>query len=356
MRIVITAPSLDATQNVSGISSIVALIIRHNRQHEYVHVRVGKPDAERRGVRCLSRLVRMYATWIGLLLFARVRIIHFNIALEPRSLIRDLPLILTARAMRRRIVVHLHGGKLFPRLADTAWLKWLVRGVLTGRHPTIVLGGCEAALIRKAASKANVTVLPNCVDVEQARHVSRDDASSSTLTLLFLGRIAPGKGLDILAEAIRILRERGYPVKCVLAGAGPDEARYVAQFEALLGSDFAFAGAVAGHDKETLLRKCDVFVLPSLSEGLPMALLESMAFGLVPITTRVGSIGEVVTSGENGILLRGPSAAELADALEMVASDPSMRERLGQNARRYVRQHHGPSRYVARLNEIYRYE
>lgn len=356
MRIVITAPSLDAAHNVSGIASIVAVIISHNRQHEYVHVQIGKPDADRRGVRWLLRLVRMYATWVGILLFARFRIIHFNVALDRLSLIRDIPLILTARAMRRRIVVHVHGGKLLTQLPGTTWLRWVVRGVLTGRHPTIVLGACEAALFQQVASKANITVLPNCVDLEHARQFSRDYASSGALTLLFMGRIAPGKGLDILCEAIRILRERGYPVKCVLAGTGPDEMRYVAQLQGLLGRDFAFAGVVSGHDKATLLRKCDVFVLPSLFEGLPMALLESMAFGLVPITTNVGSIGEVVTSGENGILLRGPSADELAGAVEMVASNPSMRERLSKNAQRYVREHHEPSRYVARLNEIYRYE
>lgn len=356
MRVVITAPSLDAAQNVSGIAAIVGVIVTHNRQHEYVHFRIGKPDADRRGVRWLLGLVRMYAAWVGTLLRGRFRIVHFNVALDRLSLIRDTPLILAARAMRRRIVVHVHGGKLFTQLPGSRWVRWVVRGVLTGRHPTIVLGAREAALFKEVSGSANITVLPNCVDLGDTRQLRRDYASSAALTLLFMGRIAPGKGLDILCEAIRMLRERGYPVKCVLAGTGPDEARYVADLQGLLGSDFAFAGVVSGHDKVTLLQKCDVFVLPSLFEGLPMALLESMAFGLVPITTNVGSIGEVVTSGENGILLREPSAEELAGAVEMLASDPSMRERLSRNAQRYVREHHEPSRYVARLNEIYRYE
>lgn len=356
MRIVITAPSLDAAHNVSGISSIVAVIITHNRQNEYLHFQVGKPDADRRGVRWALGLVRMYAKWVGISLFARSRVIHFNVALDPLALIRDTPLILAARAMRRRIVVHVHGGKLFTQLPGTAWLKWLVRGVLTGRHPTIVLGAREAGVFQQAASKANITVLPNCVDLEPARMFSRDYASTGALTLLFMGRIAPGKGLDVICEALRILQARGYFVKFVLAGAGPDEARYVARLREILGTDFEFAGVVSGHEKATLLERCDIFVLPSLFEGLPMALLESMAFGLVPITTNVGSIGEVVTSGENGILLHNHSADELAGAVELVASNPSMRQRLSKNAVRYVREHHEPSRYVARLNEIYRYE
>lgn len=356
MRIVITAPSLDAAQNVSGIASIVAVIISHDQQNEYVHFQVGKPDADRRGVRWALGLARMYAKWVGILLFARSRVIHLNLALDRRSLIRDTPLILAARAMRRRIVVHVHGGRLFAQLPGTAWLRWLVRGVLTGRHPTIVLGAREAALFQQVSRRAKINVLPNCVDLEQALPSSRGYDATGALTLLFMGRIAPGKGLDVICEALGILRGRGCPVKFVLAGAGPDETRYVARLQDILGPDFAFAGVVSGREKTTLLRKCDIFVLPSLFEGLPMALLESMAFGLVPITTNVGSMGEVVTNGENGILLYNHSADELAGAVEMVASNPSMRERLSKNAIRYVHEHHEPSRYVARLNEIYRYE
>ena len=87
-----------------------------------------------------------------------------------------------------------------------------------------------------------------------------------------------------------------------------------------------------------------------------MALLESMAFGLVPITTDVGAIGEVVTNGATGILLGSRSPEELAHAVEMVVSDPAMRSRLSVNARRFVFEHHDPASYVARLNEIYRDE
>jgi glycosyltransferase involved in cell wall biosynthesis len=231
-----------------------------------------------------------------------------------------------------------------------------VRGVLTGRHPTVVLGAGEAALFTEVAKHAHVTTLANCVDLEHARKVDRDFASTDMVALLFMGRIAPGKGLDIVCEAVRILCERGCRIKFVLAGAGPDEARYVARLHELLGPDFMFAGVVSGYEKSLLLSKCDVFVLPSLFEGLPMALLESMAFGLVPITTNVGSMGEVVTSGENGVLLRNHSPGELADAVEMIASDPSMRERLSRNATAFVFEHHDPVRYVTRLNEIYQYE
>lgn len=356
LRIVITSPSLDAAHNVSGISSVVAVIIRNNHTRKYVHFLVGKPDADRRGVRWALLLLLMYARWARVSLFDRHAFIHFNLSLDPLGLIRDTPLILAARALRRRMVIHLHGGQLFGAVPRNAWLRWVVRGVIGGRHPTIVLGAREAGVLKQACRRANIAVLPNCIDLDDARRFAREYRTTEPVTFLYIGRIAPGKGLDLIGDALEILRRRRREVKFVLAGAGPDERHHVARFRDILGSAFEFTGVVSGGSKTALLRRCDAFVLPSLFEGLPVALLECMAFGLVPITTDVGSIGDVVANGDNGILLGERSGTALADAMESLMTDPTARERLGGNAKQFVLTHHDPAGYVARLNEIYQYE
>jgi glycosyltransferase involved in cell wall biosynthesis len=104
------------------------------------------------------------------------------------------------------------------------------------------------------------------------------------------------------------------------------------------------------------LKSCNVFLLPSFFEGMPMSLLESMAFGLVPITTAVGSIPAVVSDGTTGILLNEPDPSEVVAAIRSLAADRERMERLSRDARSHICQHFQASVYCARLNEIYQYE
>jgi glycosyltransferase involved in cell wall biosynthesis len=87
-----------------------------------------------------------------------------------------------------------------------------------------------------------------------------------------------------------------------------------------------------------------------------MALLESMAFGLVPVTTDVGSMGDVVRRAQAGIVLDSPAPDAIATALLFLMSNRTASEAMSRNARRFVFEHHGPNSYVARLNEVYHRE
>ena len=97
----------------------------------------------------------------------------------------------------------------------------------------------------------------------------------------------------------------------------------------------------------------DVFVLPSYSEGVSLALLEAMAAGLPVIASRVGGLPEVVTDGENGLLVPPRDADALAAALTRLLADPSLARQLGENARGYVREHFSLERLGREINEIY---
>jgi glycosyltransferase involved in cell wall biosynthesis len=97
----------------------------------------------------------------------------------------------------------------------------------------------------------------------------------------------------------------------------------------------------------------DIFVLPSHSEGVSLALLEAMAAGLPVIGSRVGGLPEVVADGENGLLIPPRDAGALADALERLLADPAGAQALGDHARRHVREHFTLERLGREINEIY---
>jgi glycosyltransferase involved in cell wall biosynthesis len=89
---------------------------------------------------------------------------------------------------------------------------------------------------------------------------------------------------------------------------------------------------------------------------LPIALLESMSFGLVPITTNVGSINQVIHNGENGIIVKTHSSQEIEFAIEKLSKERMLMHKLSKNAKHHIFTNFNPELYINRLNEIYNYE
>lgn len=160
--------------------------------------------------------------------------------------------------------------------------------------------------------------------------------------LLYVGRLAPEKGVDVLFEGFRILASRipGPPATLTLAGAdfhgspyGDALLRRIQESE--VGSRVITPGYVPyGPELFELYDRSDVFVLASHTEGFPQSLLEAMARGLPVVSTSVGGVPRVVRDGENGLLVPPDDSAALAAALERVVSDPALAARLSVEGQR----------------------
>lgn len=355
MKIVITSPSLDTLQNVSGISSVARFIMNRSAEHTYVHFELGKKDSESRNLGWFLRILKKYLKWLYLLLAQNDILIHFNLALSKASTVRDSPLILLARLFRKPMVIHVHGGEFLTGREMPGWMRFALKKVFCGQNPKIVLSRSEEETLRQKLSGSNIFVLPNCIDLEEASKFSRAYVKDKTLLLLFLGRISLDKGIDFIFQAFQHLRKRNIRFEFTMAGTGPGEELYIRKFAELLAQDFHYKGVVAGEKKIDVLKSCDIFLLPSFFEGLPMALLESMSFGLVPVTTDVGSMKYVVKNGYNGILVRERSSEEIASAIETLYLNREYMRELGANARQYIFSTYDPTAYFARLDEIYKY-
>jgi sugar transferase (PEP-CTERM/EpsH1 system associated) len=187
-----------------------------------------------------------------------------------------------------------------------------------------------------------IRVLPNGVDT--SRFLRRADEGEQTRQLLGLGdgslvigavgRLVPIKDHVTLLRAAEVLISRGLPVRVLLAGSGPELPKYqefVARSPGLAGR-VVFAGAVS--DVSALLNAMDIFVLPSLSEGMSNTLLEAMASSLPVVATRVGGNPELVEDERSGRLFEPRDVASLAAILERMGRDANRRQEIGQAARR----------------------
>ena len=159
--------------------------------------------------------------------------------------------------------------------------------------------------------------------------------------------------MDYLLEAMKILKEKGRAFTLHFAGVEQGKNGYIERFQSLLGEQFIYEGVVSGDHKTNLFKRCHIFVLPSFYEGLPMSLLETMSYGLVPVVTDVGSIGEYVKDGENGLLLKVRDAQSIVEALDKLRSDGELLQRLSTNARQTISERFNPTEYIKKLNSIY---
>jgi glycosyltransferase involved in cell wall biosynthesis len=356
MKILITSPSLNPNQNVSGISSVTQFIIKNNTENEYIHFELGKKDYENRNIFWFLRILKAYLRWIYFMFTQKDILIHFNLALSKPSILRDCPLIILVRLLNKRMIIHLHGGEFLIYKKSPFWMNSILKFSFSGKNPKIVQSAVEEKVIKQKYDDGLVFILQNCIELKEASEFNRIYTKDSMLTMLFMGRISVTKGIGYIFNAFESLKAKSVKYKFILVGQGPEENLYVQKFRELLGDDFEYKGVVSGDQKVELLKNCNVFLLPSFFEGLPMALLESMSYGLVPVTTNVGSIKFVIRSGINGIIVKKYSSEEIAIAIEKLYEDREYVQKLSTNARQHIFSNYNPDEYIARLNEIYNYE
>ena len=110
-KVIITAPSLDPTQNVSGVSSVAQFIIGNNKKCDYLHFQIGKTDSESGGVWSrVKRIWHTYSDWKKLLADNKDATIHYSFPLSAPSILRDPWFMWHALRQGRKMVVHVHGG------------------------------------------------------------------------------------------------------------------------------------------------------------------------------------------------------------------------------------------------------
>lgn len=171
--------------------------------------------------------------------------------------------------------------------------------------------------------------------------------------VLFLSRIDPKKGLDILFEAVA----RGEEVKCRLVIAGDGKPDYVEQLKRLAGSlgiaaRVTWLGRIDGAEKANAFAAADVYVLPSHSENFGIALAEALSHGLPCISTRGVAISQAIAEAEAGLVVETASTA-VADAITALLRDEPLRRKLGTNARALVASEYSLEAMGKRLVKMY---
>lgn len=195
-----------------------------------------------------------------------------------------------ARTLSKPLVLSLHGMLEVERLQQSPCRKRLIlqlygRRLLRQAAMVHVTSAQEAEAVRNISSEAKVEMVPLGVAAPEIKTLVRQSMPAKR-KCLFLSRISPIKGLDLLVEAVAHLR----PARWVFEIAGPEEGAYGQRLRMLIDSLqlndwFQFSGPVAHHDKWQLLRDADLFVLPSRNENFALSVAEALAMECPVLTT-----------------------------------------------------------------------
>jgi glycosyltransferase involved in cell wall biosynthesis len=289
-----------------------------------------------------------------------------------------------AEAAERAGVTHLHGH--FCHSATTiTWLAARMAGlsfsftahakdIYQARHnPRDLLARkVAAAQFVTTCTAANHVHLAERVDCPSKLHTiyhgldtrffaSGERASSNSLRILAVGRHVEKKGFDLLIEALAQLAARGIDFDCRIVGEEGPATRQLAQ--AILDRKLEGRCRLDPPEKRSTLRDsyraADIFVLPCRiddsgdRDGIPNVLAEAMATGLAVVSTKVSGIPEIVTDGENGLLVAPDDAKELADAIARLQGDPALCDQLGKAAAERIREIFDADRTILDLKRLF---
>lgn len=286
-----------------------------------------------RRVDIIFRLARLFRR-------SQIDVVHTH---NSRSLIYGAP---AARLARIGRVIHTRHGQHYgaspAEIRAFRWASWFTDHVICVSDDSARLSLIDGVAPRRVRTIVN--------GVDPAKFAFLGPAAGSTVVAV--GRLSPEKGYDTLLEAVALASAEHPPLRLELAGDGPcmPELRRIAD-RLKISDRVTFLGEVS--DVPAVLARAALFVLPSLTEGISLTLLEAMARGLPVVATAVGGTPEAVIDGETGRLAPPRAPAELARMIVSALGDPEAGRRMGLAGRHRVETRFDVRRMVASYEQLY---
>jgi glycosyltransferase involved in cell wall biosynthesis len=281
-------------------------------------------------------------------------VVHVNIT-GRGSTVRKVILMTVARRFGLRYLLHVHDYNYTDEYRRRgALMKSLIASLFRHAEKILVLGHREHRALSSLLQlpQHQVAVLHNAVP-DPLRDGARPRRGAGTCHILFLGHLSVRKGVPELLQALSRPALSSRQWRATLAGGGPvDEFRRLAT-DLGIAQRVDFPGWLGAARIRELCGDADVLVLPSHAEGLAMAVLEGISYGLAVIATPVGAHPEVIEPEVSGILVPPGDVEALADALVRLVDDEGLRRRLGAAARRCFLEKFDVRAYAERLGRLY---
>ena len=343
-----TGQSFAFSETYAGITCNEKWIVGHSLSNQSMAVKIA------------SYLLVLFKIIYHLIVYP-VDIVYFTGSRTLLGGFKDIVTIYTAKALRIKVVNHLHGTALnsffssIPRLLRPLYLNAYRR-----TDVNIVLMPEMANELRGMLGTNNIQTIANFYDKDLDGMHDKNNLNEE-LKIVYLSNIIKSKGIIELLDAINICVERKYPVRLSVAGVffGDDLSTQESireEFESKISrtENVSYLGAVSGVTKLNLLLESDVFILPTYYkiEAFPLSILEAMRTGNYIVTTDHNFLKTIV-GDENGRLIQKQSVDEIVSAIEEVLNDRVRLRNVQQFNMKFVQKKYSYDRYIEKLHELF---
>lgn len=295
----------------------------------------------------LIRALKGYFLFLREMTVNKPDIVHVHSSFGP-SFYRKIPFIYMACLRGVPVVNHIHGAEFdtFYRKASEQ-KKRRIRKVYGKCRMLIALSEEWKRNLEAVVSPERITVIENYCKIPDLPE------DGKKRQILFLGEIGRRKGCYDIPEIYGKVLEKEEGVPLIMAGDGElAEVRELFARKDLLKS-VSFPGWVRGADKDRLLKESGIFLFPTYYEGMPVAVLEAMAYGMAIVTTKVGGIPQLLENGVSGYLCEPGDAAELAGRVLELLADEDKRKQMGGKARQKAIADYSMESHINKLMDLY---
>ena len=328
----------------------IASVVNGYREHDFSgKCEVSYIESYRNGSKWekLAKALKGYLLFFREMILNKPDIVHIHSSFGP-SFYRKMPFIYMACLRGVPVINHIHGAEF-----ETFYLKASDR---KKRRIRKVYGKCTMLIALSEEWKRNLesVVSPEKITViENYCKIPDLSGTEKKKQILFLGEIGKRKGCYDIPEIYGRVLEKGERLPLIMAGDGElAEVKKLFEDRDLLES-VSFPGWVRGADKDKCLKESGIFLFPSYYEGMPMAVLEAMAYGMAIVTTRVGGIPHLLEDGGSGYLCEPGDIEGLSKRLLELSKDGDKRRKMGERARQKAIEEYSMESHIKKLMDLY---
>lgn len=328
----------------------IASVVNGYREHDFSgKCEVSYIESYRNGSKWekLAKALKGYLLFFREMILNKPDIVHIHSSFGP-SFYRKMPFIYMACFRGVPVINHIHGAEF-----ETFYLKASDR---KKRRIRKVYGKCTMLIALSEEWKRNLesVVSPEKITViENYCKIPDLSGTEKKKQILFLGEIGKRKGCYDIPEIYGRVLEKGERLPLIMAGDGElAEVKKLFEDRDLLES-VSFPGWVRGADKDKCLKESGIFLFPSYYEGMPMAVLEAMAYGMAIVTTRVGGIPHLLEDGVSGYLCEPGDIEGLSKRLLELSKDGDKRRKMGERARQKAIADYSMESHIKKLMDLY---
>lgn len=316
-------------------------LINRSFECDYVNISTSRKIDEI-GKKNLLKIIRFLRAFFNLLLklsLYRYSICYLAITCHGLGFLKDAPFVLLCKLFRRRVVIHQHNKGMAKNVNNLIY-RWLLSLVYKNTS-VILLSWNLYDDVSAIVKKEQIQICPNGIPMSIKKHINVK-RNNKVPHILFLSNLLVEKGVFVLLDAVKLLKDCGYSFICDFVGGETKElssALFVSEVEKRgLKGDVVYHGLKFGKDKKYFFENADVFVLPTCNDTFGLVIIEAMEYKIPVISTNEGAIPDIIKDKITGLICEKRNPESLANCLKVLLDNPDLREQIGENAYRQFKE------------------